>query len=241
MKHLLILLACATIIAGCGGNSSDRSEENNPSIKKGLELAKDKQWDQAVDQFIAAYEKDPKLARPHLELALIYHQHKKDYVRAIFHYEEYLKKQPKSEKRELILRWIGQARISLAAEIGSNEKGISEELVRLTRENNILRSQLESSGQSVRKVANVKTIVSSPAKKRKTTSTISEPIKKNLTQTMTPTSYTVQPGDTLTRISKNVYGTGSYWKNIYQANHSEMQNENDLKVGQVLIIPMLDL
>ena len=49
--------------------------------------------------------------------------------------------------------------------------------------------------------------------------------------------YTVQSGDTLSRISEKVYGTPSRWKDIYQANRARLSSENALQVGQELQIP----
>ena len=52
-----------------------------------------------------------------------------------------------------------------------------------------------------------------------------------------PRSYTVQTGDSLSGISRKVYGTASRWIDIYQANRDRLSSENALKVGQELRIP----
>ena len=49
--------------------------------------------------------------------------------------------------------------------------------------------------------------------------------------------YKVRPGDTLTKISRKVYGSTRYWKRIAEANLSKIGNYHRLKIGQVLIIP----
>jgi len=51
------------------------------------------------------------------------------------------------------------------------------------------------------------------------------------------TSYTVKSGDSLWEISKRVYGDGSKWKLIYDANTDKIPNKDKLKVGTVLNIP----
>lgn len=48
-------------------------------------------------------------------------------------------------------------------------------------------------------------------------------------------TYTVRPGDTLSSISNNVYGSPNFWSKIAQANPNV--NPNRLRVGQVLVIP----
>ena len=50
-------------------------------------------------------------------------------------------------------------------------------------------------------------------------------------------TYKVRPGDTLTRISRKVYGSSRYWKRIAEANISRIGNYHRLKIGQTLIIP----
>lgn len=50
-------------------------------------------------------------------------------------------------------------------------------------------------------------------------------------------SHVVQAGDTLSKLSQKYYGTRARWKDILQANRATMKNENDLHVGQQLVIP----
>ena len=50
-------------------------------------------------------------------------------------------------------------------------------------------------------------------------------------------TYKVRPGDTLTKISRKVYGSSRYWKRIAEANLSKIGNYHRLKIGQMLIIP----
>ncbi|MCB9743580.1 MAG: LysM peptidoglycan-binding domain-containing protein [Alphaproteobacteria bacterium] len=49
--------------------------------------------------------------------------------------------------------------------------------------------------------------------------------------------YVVQAGDTLSRISKQMYGTTARWKDILAANEATLGGRTDLKVGTELIIP----
>lgn len=50
-------------------------------------------------------------------------------------------------------------------------------------------------------------------------------------------TYTVVKGDTLWNISARVYGSGSLWKTIYDANKGSIKNPNVIHVGQPLILP----
>lgn len=49
--------------------------------------------------------------------------------------------------------------------------------------------------------------------------------------------YVVKSGDCLWSIAQEAYGTGRQWNVIYQANKDSIKNPNDLRIGQVLVIP----
>ena len=57
------------------------------------------------------------------------------------------------------------------------------------------------------------------------------------TQASTPSTYTVQPGDTLSGIAQKIYGNPADWTTIFDDNQSVIQNPNDIFVGEVLNIP----
>ncbi len=51
-------------------------------------------------------------------------------------------------------------------------------------------------------------------------------------------TYTVLPGDTLSKIAQKFYGNASLWQKIYQANRTMIgSNPNIIKLGQKLTIP----
>lgn len=49
--------------------------------------------------------------------------------------------------------------------------------------------------------------------------------------------YIVRPGDTLVKISQQLYGTKTRYKDIFNANRGVMKSDSDLKVGMELTIP----
>ena len=251
MKHLITLLLCSAVIAGCDNATRDNDEERNPLIKKGLEQKELKQWNEAIRCFREALDENPKLALPDLELALIYQQRKKDYVRAICHYQRYLEKRPDAEKAPLIKEWIEQAEVSFAAQIGQTgpqSDVISKEVIRLTRENNLLREQLSRMAaagiHSKPLPAEQPQPVPKPAPQPKAvepepTPVSKKPVARRQTPAPIPETYKVLPGDTLSKIARTVYGDSGKWSDIYGANLDKMENENDLKAGQIITIPKL--
>ena len=53
----------------------------------------------------------------------------------------------------------------------------------------------------------------------------------------TVTSYKVQPGDTLIKVSQKCYGTSRYYHLIVEANRGRIGRNNQIRVGQTLVIP----
>lgn len=49
--------------------------------------------------------------------------------------------------------------------------------------------------------------------------------------------YEVTSGDTLERIARRRYGTGTLFTRIHQANREQLPNPDDLSIGQKLLIP----
>jgi nucleoid-associated protein YgaU len=50
-------------------------------------------------------------------------------------------------------------------------------------------------------------------------------------------TYTVQPGDTLSKISKQFYGNANEYMKIFNANKDRLHNPNEIRSGQELVIP----
>ena len=50
-------------------------------------------------------------------------------------------------------------------------------------------------------------------------------------------TYTVKPGDTLSKISKEFYGNPNDYMRIFNANRDSLQDPNKIKPGQELKIP----
>src|SRR5438270_3656209 len=50
-------------------------------------------------------------------------------------------------------------------------------------------------------------------------------------------SYTVQSGDTLSKISRQFYGNANQYMKIFEANRDQLENPDKIQVGQPLVIP----
>ena len=52
-------------------------------------------------------------------------------------------------------------------------------------------------------------------------------------------SYTVEKGDSLSKIAQKVYGKASLWRKIYEANQDHIKDPDLIYPGQVLRLPAL--
>jgi len=50
-------------------------------------------------------------------------------------------------------------------------------------------------------------------------------------------AYTVQPGDSLSKISKQFYGDANRYMKIFDANRDQLRSPNEIQPGQRLVIP----
>ena len=115
-KKIAISLACVIAIgvAGCGRvGHFDERERNNRIVSKAYEMANQGDYDSAITLFTKALETYPRLSRPHFDLALLLHDRRRDYVRAIYHYKRYLELRPGTEKESMIKERIRLERRSL--------------------------------------------------------------------------------------------------------------------------------
>lgn len=52
--------------------------------------------------------------------------------------------------------------------------------------------------------------------------------------------YLVKPGDSLSKIAQNFYGSARHADFIYQSNRNTLRSKNSIRVGQTLKLPPLD-
>ena len=52
-----------------------------------------------------------------------------------------------------------------------------------------------------------------------------------------PRTYTVKPGDSLSKIAEQFYGKANEYNKIFEANRDKLNNPDKIAVGQQLVIP----
>ena len=247
----LFLIITAVIFTGCFRQVADLDESDfrDPMIRKAQSKIRQGDKEGAIACLNNALESRPNLAQAHLSVALLYDDYKKDYVRAIYHFQRYLELRPSAQKRGLIEDLIRQSKMSFAASLSEQISETAKKIQALEKENSRLKANIRELRNNLAK--HVRTGKSREAPRAsKPLGFVSQgeiiPPAQNKpvaldqqVSAVAPTStvYCVQEGDTLSLISAKMYHDPRKWKAILDANSSNLVSSDKLRVGQVLIIP----
>jgi nucleoid-associated protein YgaU len=332
--HLAILLATSLVLlSGCDRPTSvatqDARDREHPLIRRALEREQVGDIDGAIQAYEDVLLESPKLVSAHFHLALLQQDYRKDYMGAIYHYRQYERLRPDSEKKALLRDrtslcqqrlvaqllntddvTISRKQLELVGEIDKLNKrlsvvegekaalmeqkdGLDRHLTEQKYENDRLRRLLDRVTPSAaneetrprsalprldpatatllatphpappppvarpapepetvteppappRPITPPPAIVPPPPAKTEAPTAAGEPL---VTDAPTPTppastaatrTYVVQPGDSVYRIAERVYGEPDQWKKIRDANKDRLGPGNQLRAGQVLVIP----
>jgi LysM repeat protein len=113
-------------------------------MRQARTLADSAKVDEAIKTYEAILDSNSGRGRAHLDLALLLQDHKKDYVGAIYHYRQYLRLQPASQKREMIEGRIRLAEQSFVAAFVP-VRGVTrpEDVAVLKQENQALQEEVK--------------------------------------------------------------------------------------------------
>ncbi len=235
---LLIASMCqAVFVAACSESVKrlDDRDSADQTVQKALAKTKEGDVDGAVQLYAEALNRAPTMGKAHLNVAFLFHDYKKDYVRAIYHYERYLELRPETEKKELIENRIRQAKLSLVAAIAPRQRIDAGRVASLEKENEALRSR----GSPVRRDAEEGTPGRKPAAggTAGTGATPAPAVEPQKTGQVRKTiEYRVKSGDTLSSIAAGMCGDPRAWKRIRDENVDALHGSDELRPGQVLKI-----
>lgn len=247
----VVLIIAAVLFSGCSRPVAtlDDSDFRDPMIRKAQSKVRQGDKDGAVDCLNRALERRPDLAQAHLSLALLYDDYKKDYVRAIYHYERYLELRPVAQKRGLIEDLIRKAKVSFAASLSEQFSETGKKMQALEEENSRLKTNLREVRENLAKRVGGGKPREAPHDKdalKLARQGGQVPPAQNAAaasdqqaQIIAPAStvYCVQAGDTLSLISAKMYHDPRKWKAILDANSTNLVSQDRLRTGQILIIP----
>jgi len=265
----MMLPFCALAACFCGCSKSvavlDLKERGMAALREASGRKTSGNMDGALNLYAEALDRNPKLGTAHLDMALIFHDHKKDYLRAIYHYERYLELRPKTEKKRIIedrIRLAGQSYAAKIAADGSalaEMRRLSDAMAELKNENDALKNTIRQLTLNLEQAkAKPSAVETKPGK-----AVFSVPIEDDSParlQDVTPASrrssaseeaygsravikktgvqmYTVKNGDSLRSIAMELYRDAGKAEELFNANRDKLTSPDTLRVGQVLVVP----
>lgn len=151
-RGALWLLPCV-LLSGCfPSGSGPLEEEKEPHFLAGKSRVSTLDHKGAIECFEKALQVNPQSASAHFELACIFDQKESDPDSAIYHYDQYLRLQPKAGKADLARQRLAACKQAVAQTVSLGPvtdrmqrqfEQLTEENKRLIDENKQLHAQLE--------------------------------------------------------------------------------------------------
>jgi len=143
----LAMLLCA-LVNGCMPQSQGQlEEEKEPHFIEGKRALTQMDYKGAIDEFEKAVEANPRNASAHLELGLLYERQdlEPDPAAAIYHYQQYLKLRPNSDKAEAVQGRITNCKQDLAKAVLPlpSSPSVQHDLEQLILTNKQLRAEVD--------------------------------------------------------------------------------------------------
>ncbi len=220
LRNCLRIAFFSLLIYGCGQEAGEESDESlvPDHIGKARVFYHQGDYSAAVEMYHKALELDPDNASIYLQLGIIYDDNLKDEEQAVYYYNQFLIRDPDSDKAKRVRGWITKSTEMI--EEGNGNEGPGMPVPDTSHPSVILPSAA---------------LLPTPAEVIPSVSV--EDNQPESTQEAEVSYYTVKPGDTLAGIAEKVYNDRTAWRRIYQANRDKLANPDALQVGQKIIIP----
>jgi tetratricopeptide (TPR) repeat protein len=137
--------------AGCGGDANSlASEMDDSSYRDGQQMERQGRWDEALADYLKVIDRRGDSApESNLDAGLIYLNHIKDPIFAIYHFRKYLELEPNSKQAVYVRGLIDAAKREFARvlpgqplESQTEHLGVEEQVERLQRENDELKVEI---------------------------------------------------------------------------------------------------
>ena len=142
-----MLPAAAFFVAASGCSPMDQGpqdEEKEPHFVLGKSRVNAMDYAGAIEAFEESLEANPHSAQAHYQLAMLFENQESDPAAAIYHYQQFLKYDPKAENAEIIGQHIASCKQQLAADVLQlpSAPATQQQLEKLTEENRRLHDLL---------------------------------------------------------------------------------------------------
>jgi tetratricopeptide (TPR) repeat protein len=254
IKEFLLVLFSVSLLVFFNVSCGSKNEKGHPLFIKARHLENNGEYREAVKIYEKYLKVNPSSDVTHYKLAELYNDNIDEPFYAIYHFKEFLKLQPDFPDRESVQAWIDAAEKKMAERIRERDPAsVSQEeiaklkeynekyrsyLLKLKDQNAALRKRLSNSVQVG--VSEKQAKGESGGKCRSVSDKKGSVLFDSSGEPVILRTYKVKAGDSLSRISREVYGSSRYYKVIFEANRSTMPTEASLKIGQELKIPKLE-
>jgi hypothetical protein len=152
-RSLILGVAALLVLAagpGCGGDSGSLSSEMDDSYyRDGQQMERQGRWDEALTAYLKVIDRRGDSApESNLDAGLIYLNHIKDPIFAIYHFRKYLELEPNSKQAVYVRGLVDAAKREFARalpgqplESQTEHLGVEEQVERLQRENDELKAE----------------------------------------------------------------------------------------------------
>jgi len=141
-----LILCLGAILCGCDPGQSSLDDKKEPHYILGENHVNAMDYQGAVDAFGRSLEVNPHSAAAHFELACLFDEKISDPAAAIYHYQQYLKLDPKAENAEVVNARIATCKQQLASDVMAmpSAPAAQRELERLADQNRQLQDQIDA-------------------------------------------------------------------------------------------------
>jgi LysM repeat protein len=237
------VLCLGAILCGCEPGLNSLDDKREPHYILGENRVNAMDYHGAAEAFEQSLEVNPHSAAAHFELACLFDGKISDPAAAIYHYQEYLKLNPKAENADVVNQHIAACKQQLAANVLAmpSAPAAQRQLEALVATNRLLMDQIVSLQQANASYAQQLAAMSNaiPAANNPVVQTIQNPGRPAQNQTANrpatsaaPRTHTVAAGETEAGIARKF---GVKLSALQAANPAV--NPNKLRVGQTLKIP----
>ena len=242
-------VAALLTVNGCSpSEQSQLDEEKEPHFVLGKSRVNSMDYSGAIEAFGESLEVNPRSAAAHFQLACLFDTKASDPAAAIYHYQEFLRLNPKAENAEVIKQRVYSCKQQLAADVLPlpSAPAAQQQLERLIEKNRQLQQQVDGLQELVKQLSaltNSQPVAATspspddvsaqpattahPATARNSRPAISQPVVRPK-----PRTHTVTAGETLAAIARK---SGISLAALRSANPGVSPKK--MKVGQVLNLP----
>lgn len=261
----VLTLSVAIALAGCTrGRALPKAVEAAGSAEMQEAIAAERlsDYDRAIELYQETIDTYRRAPLAHLQLALLLHEYRRDYLGAIYHYRRYIETADKSAARDFAIvsnriekvgqllsaqyvRAIADSEDTEGIRIRKNYAELDQKVAILTEKNEALASSNATLRAEIVRLNNkidnqllwIKRIQSSPTDGANAGKLDSVTIKDADGSEKVLQTYEVRKGDSLSVIAEYVYGDRTLWPRIRDANPDKVKNGDRVKPGDILIIP----